>query len=342
MTGYLRTLTLVLCLQLPVSCAFLIPPPESLDQQISLWLKEKKFDRIESSFKQIDSRQEKYKNILKRKPEIAREKKQYIEQTSKQAQTLKTKQKWQQSIDLYKLALGNIENEPRLSKELKQLIDQRDQQISILRKNLLIKNARAQVSYDDIYNRLIQLVPDDSAANRDMQQHNETKTDLSIKLESCGAQAFKDNLMQLAYDCYSVSNLIAPTKQKQYWVERTSKRLINEKNHKLYADLLDQYNTAYNNKQYNQAKVQLTKILAINPDHKQATQLLDKLESEIHRLISGKISMGKELYSNQKINEALIIWRQAQKLSPDSEELTQLIQRAEKVSKKIQSLEHKQ
>ncbi len=342
MPGYLRTITLVFCLQYPVSCAFLIPPPESLDRQINLWLKEKQFDRIDSSLRQLESKKDVYSNILIRKPDIEREKMKYIEHVSKQAQILKSKQQWQQSIDLYKSALNNIEDQPRLSKELKELIIQRDQELSILRKNLLIKNAQAQISYDEIYHKLEQLVPNDRTAQRDRQRHANYKSALSIKLESCGAQALKNELMQLAYDCYSVSHHINPTKQKQYWVDKINKQLTHQKNHKLYAELLSQYNAAYNKKQYNQARLQLEKILAINSNHQQANELIKKLDHEIKSLISGKIRLGKELYSKQKVNEALQLWQQAQKLSPDNAELIQLIQRAEKVSKKIQSLEDRQ
>lgn len=342
MPGYLRTLTLILCLQFPVSCAFLVPTADSLDRQINLWLKDKQFDRIDSSLKQIASRKNDYKDILKRKPEIERKKLLYIEQTSKQAQSLKSKQQWQQAIDLYKSSLDNIHKQPRLSKELNQLIKQRDQELSTLRKQLLIINAQAHLSYDDVYDRLEQLVPNDKAAQRDLNKHSNNKLKLAIKLESCAEQALKDELMQLAYDCYSVSNHIEPTKQKQYWVERINKQLINQKNHKRYAALLSQYENAYNDRQYNQAKLQLQEILAINPKHQQASKLLKSLNHEIKLMIRGKISTGKDLYSKQKIKEALLLWKQAQKLSPDDAELIQLIQRAEKVSKKIQSLEHKQ
>ena len=342
MPGYIRTITLILCLQFPVSCAFLIPPADSLDRQINLWLKDKQFDRIDKSLKQVAAKKNDYKDILKRKPEIERKKQLYIEQTSKQAQSLKSNHQWQQAIDLYKSSLKNIHDEPRLIKELNQLIAQRDLELSILRKQLLIRNAQAHMSYDEIYSKLEQLVPNDNAAKRDLNRHTNNKAKLAIKLENCGTQAFNDQLMQLAYDCYSVSNLIEPTKQKQYWVDKINKQLVSQINYKRYAELLSQYDSAYKNKKYNQAKLHLQEILAINPNHQQAGKLLKSLEHEINLLISGKINLGKELYSNQKINEALKLWKQIQKLSPENAELIQLIQRAEKVSKKIQSLEHKQ
>jgi hypothetical protein len=66
------------------------------------------------------------------------------------------------------------------------------------------------------------------------------------------------------------------------------------------------------------------------------------LNTEISRLVDSLVTEGKNLYSQQKIEEALVRWRQAEKYDPENETLEELILRAEKVSKKLESLEHNQ
>ena len=106
--------------------------------------------------------------------------------------------------------------------------------------------------------------------------------------------------------------------------------------------MLSAYKSAYKNKAYNKARLHLSTLLAISPNHKVAKQRLKELDAEIGKLVALKISSGKDFYSKNRINKALKIWELAQQLEPDNEELSQLISRAEKVSKKIESLEHNQ
>jgi len=86
----------------------------------------------------------------------------------------------------------------------------------------------------------------------------------------------------------------------------------------------------------------LNKILSLNPDHQQAIKLRSDLKLEISNFVASKITLGKELYSQKKIQAALTIWKQAKELAPTNSELSQLITRAEKVSKKIETLENNQ
>lgn len=342
MLNLIRIISITLLLQLPLSCSYLVPTPDALDRNISLWLKDNQHDRIDNAIKSIDRTDPGYKNIISKTEEYKKAKIRYINKTSRNANQLKLKQQWQQAIFVYTDALTRIEDEPRLTKELKKLIDERDEQVLKLRKLLLLKHANALLSYDEVYDQLKLLIPLDDSAIDDIESHQNNKKNLANHLELCGEQANKDGLLQLSYDCYQASHELQPSKQKLYWSEKISKELKNQENHKRYTELLSAYQSSYNDKQYNQAKLHLDTILAINPEHKQANESLKALNTEINKLVEDSINHGKELYSQKKIKEALATWKQAKKYSPDNEDLNQLISRAEKVSKKIQSLQHSQ
>ncbi len=341
MSVLLRPVFILLFTLLLPSCALLQKTPEKLNSQINYWLKEKQFDRIESALDTVEGNSE-YKTVLKRKASIRNAKTDYINTVSRNARKLKQQQKWQQAITVYVNALEKVRDDPRLTQELKALIKERDQKIHSLRKQLLVKSALAHISYDEIYDALNILAPIDPAAQRDIEKHKHNKRVLARHLETCGEKAYQEELYQLAYDCYSASNRLKPSEQKQYWVSRISKQVENIKNHQRYTELLASYEKAYEQKQYSKAKLHLDTLLAINPDHKIARQKLISLNEKISRQVTEKIKLGQELYSKKKIRQALEIWKQAQALSPENAELIQLIKRAEKVSKKIESLEDKQ
>lgn len=116
----------------------------------------------------------------------------------------------------------------------------------------------------------------------------------------------------------------------------------NVSNQKFYNELLATYRTEYNNNNYHLARQSLQTILKLNPQHEQARKLLDSLTQEINIQVNKKLSLGRDLYSKQKIDAALLQWKQAREMDPDNEEINQLISRAEKVQRKIESLENSQ
>ncbi len=338
----LRISIVSLSLFLLVSCSHFKTDPTTLNSKLDHWLENNQFDRIDNALRNLDDSNPDYKNILKRKSSLLKSKNNYINSISSTATSLKKKHKWQDAINTYLEGLNNIDKEPRLSRELSELITERDGEVQQLRKELLLKNAGALLSYDEIYLRLQQLIPDDRTARNDIAKHQNNKRRIATHLERCGEKARLETELQLAYDCYSLSNQLQASEQKQFYVEKIDRQIKNQTNYKRYNELLSAYKSAYSNRQYNKAKMHLNTLLAINPKHKQANAYMKSLDQEINNLVTEKIELGKELYSKKKIKEALIIWKQAEEFSPDNDELLQLINRAEKVSEKIKSLEHSQ
>ena len=333
---------LVAILLLP-SCAYLQKTtPDSLNSKIDHWLAHNQFGRIEKALNRIDPKQEEYVRILKRKSEVSSKKQSYIKTTQNKAKKYLKQNQWQLAINTYIEALNNIDQEPALTRDLTQVIADRDHQISLLKIKLLIENANTLLSYDPIYNQLHNLAPKDNAAIRDIQKHHRNRKIVAGHLEKCGRESYQNSQLNTAHDCYTLSNKLIASEQKLYWVNKINTQIQNKNNHERYNQLLAAYKLAYDQKAYNQAKLHLDSLLSINPEHKQAKEYSESLNAEINKLVDIKIERGKTLYSQKKIDEALKVWMQAKKLSPNNEKLNQLITRAKKVTKKIESLEHSQ
>ncbi|MCW9047608.1 MAG: hypothetical protein OQK46_05960 [Gammaproteobacteria bacterium] len=324
------------------ACALLQSTPESLDNDINLWLSQNEFDEIDDALKNINKKNKKYNPVLNRKPYIIKQKNKFIEDTSTTAQAYQNENKWQLALDTYNNALEKIKDNPRLSKEREKLLKDREIKVTALRIDMLMKRANALISYKEIYSKLHALVPHDYSAQFDINRYEKDRLEVASYLMMCGDQALKKRQHTLALDCYTLSNNLAPSKQKAMWVEKIDSQLKNKSNKKRYEDLLSSYKSALQKEDYKRAKLHLNTMLAIDPSHKKAKSLLTALNDKLREQAATKITRGKELYSEKKINDALLIWQQALLLEPDNEELNQLISRAEKVSKKIQSLEKSQ
>jgi len=336
-------LLLILCACLSIySCTLQKPSPESINSDINNWLDKKQFTEIDSIFKDIDPEDPEYNFLLKRKPYIENIKQSYISSTSATAQRLKNNNQWHEAIEVYSQALANLGEKPLLITEQTLLITERNNKINELKKMLLIKRAKSLASYQSIYLELNQLIPNDSSAQYDIRRYEKDKKYVSEHLEKCGELANVNKQLKTAIECFTLAYDLSPDQHKLDHIKTLEATLSKSKLQQQHAELLGAYKTAYSKKKYITAKKHLNELLKIAPKHKEARLLLKKLNKETNGIVQNLLASGKYSYSQNKINEAIADWKKAQKISPGNKELNQLIYRAEKVSKKIKSLEHNQ
>lgn len=333
---------LITLLTLLQGCSIIISSPETLDENIDQWLEENNFSKIEHTFDAININRTEYQKLLTRKNEVEAKKSAYIQNTIKQASQLQQDQQWQQAVSLYETALDNTDHATELEKHYNQLLKQREQEIISLRKQLLFKDANTLISYKPIYERLEQLLPTDYRAQNDLSRYKNYVSATTHQLDNCAEDAINRRQYNLAKECYLLSHALVPGKHKQSGIERLDSMIKNVSNQKFYSELFAAYRTDYQNKNYYLARQSLQTILKLNPQHEEARKLLDSLTHEINLLVNNKLSLGRDLYSQQKIDAALAQWKQAREMDPDNEEINQLISRAEKVQKKIETLESNQ
>jgi hypothetical protein len=324
------------------SCSMIISSPEQANENIDQWLSENNFSKIEKTFDAININRTEYEQLRSRKNEIEKKKAAYINNTITQARKLQENQQWHEAVSLYETALNNTDNSAELEKNYNLLLKLREKEIINLRKQLLVKDANTLISYKPIYEKLEQLLPADYQAQNDLKRYKNYVSATTHKLDNCAEDAIKHHQYNLAKECYLLSQTLVPNEQKNQGIERLDSMIKNVSNQKFYSELFAAYRTEYQNKNYYLARQNLRTILELNPQHDQARKLLDSLTQEINILVDKKLSLGRDLYSKQRIDEALIQWRKAREIDPDNEEIDQLISRAEKVQKKIESLESSQ
>lgn len=320
----------------------IISSPEQADANIDQWLAQNNFSKIERTLNAINANRTEYRNLLARKDEIEAKKAAYIRNTIKQASQLQQQQQWQEAVSLYETALNNTNHAAELETNYNKLLKLREQEIISLRKQLLLKDANTLISYKPIYERLEQLLPADYRAQNDLNRYKNYVNATTRQLDNCAEDAIKRRQYTTAKECYLLSHTLTPGKHKQAGIERLDSMIKNVSNQKFYNELLATYRTEYNNNNYHLARQSLQTILKLNPQHEQARKLLDSLTQEINIQVNKKLSLGRDLYSKQKIDAALLQWKQAREMDPDNEEINQLISRAEKVQRKIESLENSQ
>lgn len=204
---------------------------------------------------------------------------------------------------------------------------------------MLLRRARALVQYKPIYDKLKKLIPNDYEAQYDINKFENEKNETSRHLMECGTHALNNKNYTLAEECFELSNALVASKKTYGLIAKTKNIIKNDSDKKKIHELVKAYHEAYDSGNFPKARNHLEQLLIINPDHKDSRQLKEQLDRDINTRIEKGINLGKIQYSQGKINAALKTWQDLSKLDPKNEELSTLVNRAQKVSSKIETLE---
>lgn len=329
---------MIFILQL-AACSHFYAHRDNLNEQIDEWLLDNEFAKIENTLKYLSSAHPDYKKIKARKKEIEKKRKSFINNTIALADKKVSEEKWQQALDIYNEAQKKLPDDKRLSEQKARLVRERDTQVQELRKNMLLRRARALVQYQAIYEKLEKLIPDDYSARYDINQYKSEKRDLASDLLECGEYSLEDKDYSLAEECIDLSNQLLPTDEKKTSLAAIRKKKTYLDNKRRSSELIEAYKKAYESGDFPRARYHLETLIALDSRHSKAKELKAQLDRDINLRVEKGITRGKTLYSQGKVDEALDIWEELLKIDPKNEELASLISRGKKVSTKIRKLE---
>jgi len=320
------------------SCAQYYATRSNLNSHIDEWLTQNDFLMIDKTINLIDKSHPEYTKIVSRKPEIDKQKSIYIAQTEHRAQTLQKKGRWEEAILEYNNALSQLPDNKQLIASRIILLNQQNKLINELKKEMLLKRAHALIEYETVYHELELLAPNDNIALNDIRRHKKEKEEVASHLIMCSEYALGKEDYALAEECLQLSSQLINTDTVRSLLIKTKNKRKAIEDKKRAEELLATYKSAYATGDLQKARYHINTLITLQPEHPTALELKASLDKEITTIVNKGIADGRELYSQNEIRKALKIWQKLIKIDPDNEELKTLISRAQKVSKKIDTL----
>lgn len=320
-------------------CASYYASRPNYNDIISQWIELNEYTKIEHSLKKLSKNHPNYKRILARKKFISSSKKAFIESALASAKNQQARGQWQAALNTYNNALAKAEGSTNILTAKKELLKERDMQIAELRKNMLLRRAKALIQYKPIYKKLKKLIPNDYEAQYDINKFEDERNETSAHLESCGRHALSEKNYSLAEECLKLSNQLITSEKTLQLINKIKIIIRRNSNKEKVQQLIKAYNEAYDSGNFPKARLHLDQLLIINPNNVKSRKLKKQLDRDINTRIEKGINHGKTQYSEGKINAALKTWQDLSQLDPKNEELGALISRAKKVSLKIEKLE---
>lgn len=212
------------------------------------------------------------------------------------------------------------------------------ERITQLRKDMLLRRAQALVQYEPIYQELETLLPKDNGAASDINRYKAERDELAGYLLACGKQSVIEKNFVQAEECLDLSNQLASNNEKQILLDKARATRKQQDEKRQSEQIMQSYQQAYASGNLVEAHTQLDMLLALLPENSQAVILRDQLNTEISSRMNKNLEEARTLYSQGKINEALVICNNSLRIDPKNEELLAMISRAEKVNKNIEKL----
>lgn len=332
------SLSLILLLQL-TACSGFFANRGNLNAQVDLWLAENEFGRVEDTLRNLSPDHPEYNTIKRRKKNIGVKKAAFITATLARADRLLTEKKWKQAIDVYQEAQDKIPGNAIITSHKNELIKQHAEKVRELNRDLAMHNARALIGCLTMYEELEVLEPDDPNLQSGLNRIRREKEELATELLKYGEESLQKKNYDLADECIDLSNQLVASSAKNailISIREKKKSLVIPRRR---VELIKAYREAYDQGDFSQAGSHLETLIALDGNNTHAKALKSQLERDIDLRVERGVAEGKTLYSQGKINEALVIWEELLKIDPQNEELAAYVVRGKKVSTKIKTLE---
>ncbi len=332
------------------------------DSKIDQWVSDKQFGRAIRAMKHKAKKQPTKRNkikLLEIRTAAVRFEKRIIARVSK-----KTRMgKWSSAFVILDDSLRSYPESKRLNRYRQKLSRTQSKTIKQARLKLVAVQAQYLLRIKPIYAELAKLDPADTdiswKLNKTVLEIKETARSLSIS----GAQAIKENDLELAQSYLELADQLNPTRNNtktladlaQLRITRLQMRhqrlarlraakirapLNNRQKlkHKKLMSLAKTIRTALQRAEYDRAGKMLSKVSLIAPDHPEIARLRLALDSSIHRKVLTLVHRGNNLYSKGHIKQARSSWKQALKLSPKNRQVQNSVARANRVLSKLREI----
>lgn len=349
-----RLIQLLVPLLLLPGCAFINSFSGDLDKQVDTWMAQHEYAKVIDTLKYVRPSNPRYRLLQRKRKQAIADARDYEKSQIKLSLNQIEKGQWHQANLTLTDALEKLPPSPQLEKTYQEFIAQRKQYLRSLYTQLAINKAEWLSKNRQIEQQLIQTEPDSGKTQQRLSEFQDQTREVYPKLLRCGKLGESLGDFALAQQCYELANNLipsAPLKQKLAKIRAVLDKQIKPdeqprnpapKLSLLGRSLLDKSRKAL---QAGNLKLALDHYEKIPDDDKQLAvvrQYSEEMEHRIHENVRQGIALGRKLYSQGQVEQALAVWNKLRELEPDNEDLLSHIDRAERVMQKIRQLREEQ
>lgn len=335
---------LLLALSVLNGCAFLHSFDKDLDTRIQQWLREHEYSKALDALTHVRKGHTQYEQLQKRKAEVLEAADRFEKVKLREIEAHIAAKDWQAAESSLNYSMSKLPDSEKLQNAYNDFIQKRGLHLKGLYYQLYINKAEWLVKNKGVQQELARALPEDKDRKKATQQQQKEIETVYQQLLICGIEGTNIGDLELAEQCYLLADELIPSKEIQKTIIEIQAKL--SKKRKLKPLLLSKrgkklLETAKSTLKQGDLKITLNaynKIPMKDKKHALVTAFKQELDSRIKQNVAQGIELGRKLYSQGQIEQALAIWNDLRELDPHNEYLLSHIDRAQRVIDNLNKL----
>ena len=326
------------------SCAYIYSKSDNVAAKVEKLTKNKNYGLALDILEYIQPDHFNYAFLMTEKKRITVLANKYQGKSLIQATNQERLKQWAEASNTYDTALSNLPKSEKLKSARQKFIIKRDKYLNQLKNKLLVSNAKTLSKKTATTKEIARVNPDDSKAKNLLSSHIREVKLTANKLITCAEDGLKNKDLRLAEECLTLASNLSTspvTNKKINTLKKTLKKAKHTRS-KTHKKSIKAISTKLSNVKTNAELIHYREeILAIYRQDKSNLKIINlkkALDIRISKVVNVGIKQGQDLYSQGRIQQALSQWNELLLLAPSNHKLTDYIDRAERVLKKLHSL----
>jgi len=337
-------ISLILITSALSGCAFVHSFDKDLDSKIKQWMHEHEYSKALDALAHIRKNHVQYAQLQKRKIEVQQAADRFEKIKLREIDAHIAAQDWQAAESSLNYSMVKLPDSAKLQTAYNEFIKKRAHYLKGLYYRLYINKAEWLVKNQDVQQELSRTLPDDKITKRATEQYKREIDSVYKQLIVCGIEGINIGDLELAEQCYLLADELKPSTEIQKTIQGIQRKLAKKQKRKpllLSKRGRQQLEKAKASLKQGDMKITLAaynKIPAKDTKHALVTAFKQELDSRIKENVAQAIEIGRKLYSQGKIEQALAIWNDTRELAPYHEYLISHIDRAQRVIDNLDKL----
>lgn len=363
-----RWYALVLILSILPACTMMPAKPSDADllATADALAAEQKFGQALAVLADVTLAHPQYARIAAKRREIAQEAVAFETDVVNKAYALVSSGQWSAAGQVYVAALATYPQSDTLQNAYAQFKAQRDQRVTNLQRNLVLREGEWLAEDLPLREELIRAAEPERAQEQLIASKRERARELAPQLHVIGLEAMNERDFELAERSLSVADQLQPSpeiqralaslrrmqaqldeqarasrmREKAYLEEKRKavlSRRVEERRQRTQA-ILGEYDEAYKRGDLLEARRLTEELSLLESYHPELPKMQEQVQTAIDVHVQKGLEQGRQLYARGRIEDAIKEWQGLLRYAPDNTELQDNIARAQRVLDKLQQL----
>ena len=342
----ITSLLILLGLLLQINaCGIIYSFDRNLVEQIDTWIANDDYVKALDALAYIRKTHAQYEELQHKKIEVEKAAKKFEQQQIKMAAAHIEHQEWDLAEKTLTYSMQKLPGNVALKAAHEDFVKKRTFYLNSLYYQLYINKAEWLVKNADVQNELARTLPDDRKTRRALEEHQQESADVYQQLTVCGVDAMNIGDLELAEQCFLLADELQPSQALQTTILDIQKQLASKQKRATVTisergrTLLASAKRKMKDGNLKDAIDLYKQIPARDQKHDSVAAFKQELDARIQKNVTQGIELGRKLYSQGEIKQALAVWNDLRELDPKNQHLISYINRAERVLNKLEQLQ---